>query len=237
MNTNTVFEDLDLIEYKEAWEFQESKFNAIINTKLYNRSHPDEFKALTHHLIFCEHPNVYTLGKSGQVNNLLINDAFLKQINATYYKSNRGGDITYHGPGQIVGYPIFDLEEMGLTVKSYIHLLEESIINCIADYGLQGSRLDGATGVWLDKDVPGKARKICAIGVKASRYVSMHGFALNVNTDLSYFNHINPCGFVDKGVTSLKKELGRELDFKEVKNKLLDHIIKVFKLNISSKVG
>lgn len=232
MNTNTTFEDLDTIEYKKAWEYQESKFDAIIASKLYNRNNPEQPKAVNHHLIFCEHPNVYTLGKSGEVNNLLINDSFLKQINATYYRSNRGGDITYHGPGQIVGYPIFDLEEMDLTIKGYIHLLEESIIKCIADYGLAGSRLEGATGVWLDIGISGKTRKVCAIGVKASRYVSMHGFALNVNTNLNYFNHINPCGFVDKGVTSLQKELGKELNFNEVKENLLKHIIKVFKLKI-----
>ncbi|MCW3805082.1 lipoyl(octanoyl) transferase LipB [Plebeiibacterium marinum] len=232
MNTDTIFEDLNTIEYKKAWDYQENKFNLIVNAKLFNREHPDAPKEIKHYLLFCEHPHVYTLGKSGAVNNLLINDAFLKQINATYYKSNRGGDITYHGPGQIVGYPIFDLEEMGLTVKSYIHQLEEAIINCIADYGIKGERLDGATGVWIDKEVPGKARKICAIGVKASRYVSMHGFALNVNTDLSYFNHINPCGFVDKGVTSLQKELGVEQDFEAVKTNLKGHLQKVFKLNI-----
>ncbi|WP_066630105.1 lipoyl(octanoyl) transferase LipB [Labilibacter marinus] len=233
MNAKTQFEDLGSVEYKKAWDYQEENFNAIIDTKLFNRENADKPKEITHKLLFCEHPHVYTLGKSGAVNNLLINDAFLKQINATYYKSNRGGDITYHGPGQIVGYPIFDLEELGLTVKSYIHLLEESIINCIAEYGIKGARLDGATGVWLDTDVPGKSRKICAIGVKASRYVSMHGFALNVNTDLSYFNHINPCGFVDKGVTSLQKELGEEQNFEEIKRKLLGHIQRVFELKIN----
>ncbi len=227
---HTIFEDLETLEYKKAWEYQEELFNEIIDKKLYNREHENDPKIVENRLLFVEHPHVYTLGKSGHVNNLLINDAFLKNINATYYKSNRGGDITYHGPGQIVGYPIFDLEQMGLTVKSYIHQLEEAIINCIADYGIKGERLDGATGVWIDKDVPGKARKICAIGVKASRYVSMHGFALNVNTDLNYFNHINPCGFVDKGVTSMEKELGEKQDFEKVKDNLLQHIIKVFKL-------
>jgi len=232
MILNTTFEDLGLIEYKKAWDYQENKFNSIIETKLYNREHPDEKKAVTHQLLFCEHPHVYTLGKSGVENNLLINDAFLKKINATYYKSNRGGDITYHGPGQIVGYPIFDLEELDLTVKSYIHNLEEAIINCIADYGIKGERLEGATGVWIDKDIPGKARKICAIGVKASRYVSMHGFALNVNTNLQYFNHINPCGFIDKGVTSIEKELGKTQDFNAVKENLKGHLKKVFNLNI-----
>jgi len=166
-------------------------------------------------------------------NNLLINDQFLKQINATFYKINRGGDITYHGPGQIVGYPIFDLEEMELTVKSYIHNLEEAIIQTVAEYGIKSERLDGSTGVWIDTDVTGKTRKICAIGVKASRYVSMHGFALNVNTDLNYFNHINPCGFVDKGVTSLQKELGRKVDMEEIKKILLDKLIAVFHLQLN----
>ncbi len=234
MNTNTVFEDLGLIEYKKAWDYQEENFSSIIDVKLYNRENSDSPKEITHKLLFCEHPHVYTLGKSGAVNNLLINDDFLKQINATYYKSNRGGDITYHGPGQIVGYPIFDLEEMSLTVKSYIHQLEEAIINCIADYGINGDRMDGATGVWIDKDNPSKARKICAIGVKASRYVSMHGFALNVNNNLSYFNHINPCGFIDKGVTSIEKELGEKQDFEAVKRNLLTHLEKVFQLNIQA---
>lgn len=230
----TIFEDLQQTEYKKAWEYQESIFDEIIGIKLHNRENEEDLKPITNRLLFVEHPNVYTLGKSGAINNLLINDDFLKKINATYYKSNRGGDITYHGPGQIVGYPIFDLEQMGLTVKSYIHKLEQAIINCLADYGIEGDRLDGATGVWLDKDTPGKARKISAIGVKASRYVSMHGFALNVNTDLTYFNHINPCGFVDKGVTSMEKELGAKQDFEKVKQHLLTHLVKVFELNMNN---
>ncbi|WP_075603266.1 lipoyl(octanoyl) transferase LipB [Saccharicrinis aurantiacus] len=230
----TIFEDLQQTEYKKAWEYQESIFDEIIGIKLHNRENQNDLKDITNRLLFVEHPNVYTLGKSGAINNLLINNDFLKKINASYYKSNRGGDITYHGPGQIVGYPIFDLELMGLTVKSYIHKLEQAIINCLADYGIVGDRLDGATGVWLDKDVPGKARKISAIGVKASRYVSMHGFALNVNTDLSYFNHINPCGFVDKGVTSMEKELGGKQDFEKVKTDLLNHLVKVFELNLNN---
>ncbi|SMO71419.1 lipoyl(octanoyl) transferase [Saccharicrinis carchari] len=232
MNSTVKFEDLGLVEYKKAWDYQERVFDSTIGTKLFNREHPEDPKPIVHKLLFCEHPHVYTLGRSGAVNNLLINDAFLKQINATYYKSNRGGDITYHGPGQIVGYPIFDLEEMGLTIKKYIYLLEESIINCVADYNLKGDRLEGATGVWLDVGVPGKARKICAIGVKASRYVSMHGFALNVNTDLGYFNHINPCGFVDKGVTSLEKELGQKQNFELVKKNLLARIKSVFQIKL-----
>jgi lipoyl(octanoyl) transferase len=230
MSINIVFEDLGSREYKSTWDYQEQLFDMTIQSKLYNREHKGDEKPITGHLLFVEHPHVYTLGKSGTVNNLLINDQFLAKINATYFKSNRGGDITYHGPGQIVGYPIFDLELMGLSVKSYIELLEDIIIKTIAEYGITGTRLDGATGVWLDVGVPGKTRKICAIGVRASRYVSMHGFALNVNTDLNYFSYINPCGFVDKGVTSLAKELGQEVDLLEVKEKLKFHFQKVFDL-------
>jgi len=228
-----IFEDLGVKDYKEAWDYQEELFAMVVDLKLYNREHPEILKQIVNHLLFVEHPHVYTLGKSGVQNNLLINDQFLKQIDATFYKINRGGDITYHGPGQIVGYPIFDLEVMNLQIKSYIYNLEEAIIQTIREYGLEGERLDGATGVWLDTKVPGNARKICAIGVKASRYVSMHGFALNVNTDLTYFNHINPCGFIDKGVTSLQKELGKPLDMDEVKSKLLKKISKIFELELS----
>nr|WP_321406792.1 lipoyl(octanoyl) transferase LipB [uncultured Carboxylicivirga sp.] len=228
----TIFEDLGISDYKKVWDYQEELFAKVVDTKLYNRENLNVLKEVVNHLLFVEHPHVYTLGKSGVQNNLLINEQFLKQINATFYKINRGGDITYHGPGQIVGYPIFDLEMMELQVKSYIHNLEESIIETVAEYGIEGERLEGATGVWLDTKVPGKARKICAIGVKASRYVSMHGFALNVNTDLNYFNHINPCGFVDKGVTSLQKELDRSLDIVEVKDILLKKISKIFNLEL-----
>lgn len=229
----TVYEDLGVKDYKDTWDYQEELFSKVVDTKLFNRDHPNAPKEVVNHLLFVEHPHVYTLGKSGVQNNLLINEQFLKQINATFYKINRGGDITYHGPGQLVGYPIFDLEVMGLQVKSYIHTLEEAIIQTIAQYGIEGERLDGATGVWLDTKVPGKARKICAIGVKASRYVSMHGFALNVNTDLTYFNHINPCGFVDKGVTSMQKELGRQIDMEELKEAMLQKISGLFNLELS----
>ncbi len=235
MDFKTLYEDLGNVEYKKAWDLQEELFNDIIDNKLHNRNNKENPKPIINKILFCEHPHVYTLGKSGTANNLLISDAFLKQINASYYKSNRGGDITYHGPGQIVGYPIFDLESMNLTIKNYIHKLENAIINCIADYGINGESLDGATGVWIDKDNPQKSRKICAIGVKASRYVSMHGFALNVNTNLSYFNHINPCGFIDKGVTSIEKELGSKIDIFEVKKNLLQHIENVFEINIIKK--
>jgi lipoyl(octanoyl) transferase len=232
-NSYTVFEDLGSSDYKEVWDYQEKLFSEVVDVKLYNRDNPNDLKQITNHLLFVEHPHVYTLGKSGVQNNLLINDQFLKQIDATFYKINRGGDITYHGPGQIVGYPILDLEELGLTVKTYIHKLEEAIIQTLAEYGIKSERLEGATGVWLDTTVSGKSRKVCAIGVKASRYVSMHGFALNVNTNLSYFNHINPCGFVDKGVTSMEKELGKKLDMEEVKDILLQKLSAIFSLQLN----
>lgn len=230
MKIPVIYEDLGTREYKSTWEYQELVFDQIIQQKLQKRDESTPTHPLTGYLIFVEHPHVYTLGKSGTENNLLINDSFLKKINATYYKSNRGGDITYHGPGQVVGYPIFDLEPMGLSVKKYIDQLEEVIILTLAEYGLSGQRLNGATGVWLDPDIPGKARKICAIGVKASRYVTMHGFALNVNTNLHYFSYINPCGFIDKGVTSLAKEVEMPISIDEVKEKLKDHFADVFSI-------
>ncbi|MDY6800474.1 MAG: lipoyl(octanoyl) transferase LipB [Bacteroidota bacterium] len=220
--------DLGLIDYKKAWDYQEEIFAHFLQIKSKNRDLPEnEQVAIENKLIFCEHPHVYTLGKSGEQNNLLISDEFLKKINATYYKINRGGDITYHGPGQIVGYPIIDLERFNLQVKQYIAKLEQSIILTLKQFGISAGRLPGATGVWLDGD-NAKARKICAIGVKASRFITMHGFAFNVNTNLEYFNHINPCGFVDKGVTSMEKELGRKLDYKKVKDVLRLKIEEVF---------
>jgi lipoyl(octanoyl) transferase len=214
--------DFGVKEYKAAWEEQERIHREIVAAKSAGGE-------IIHQLIFCEHPHVFTLGKSGQQNNLLINDDFLAKINASYYQSNRGGDITYHGPGQIVGYPIFDLEYLNIGVKEYIHKLEEAIILTLKEFRIEGTRLDGATGVWLDTGKP-SARKICAMGVRVSKAVTMHGFALNVNTDLKYFSYINPCGFVDKGVTSMQKELGHELNFEEVKNILKKQLIKVFHL-------
>lgn len=225
MHYNAEYIDLGLIEYKDAWNKQED-FNKAI------RDHKDE--QIKGKLIFCEHPHVFTMGKSGAQNNMLINDDFLKKIDASYYQSNRGGDITYHGPGQIVGYPIFDLEALHIGVKDYVHKLEEAIIITLKEYNIETTRLDGSTGVWLDVNTP-NTRKICAIGVKISKAVTMHGFALNVNTDLNYFSYINPCGFVDKGVTSMAKELGSELDFEEVKSKLQKNIIAVFELNMASE--
>jgi lipoyl(octanoyl) transferase len=219
--SRVIFEDLGLIDYKEAWDLQESSLLRVIES----RANPDRRFS---YLYFCEHPHVYTLGKSGTEQNLLINEEFLKKIDACYYKINRGGDITYHGPGQLVGYPIFDLDQFGIQVKRYVHLLEEAIIQSMDHFGIPCGRLEGATGAWLDVDVPARTRKICAIGVRVSRFVSMHGFALNVNTNLNYFNYINPCGFVDKGVTSMEKELGRPMDFNLVKQVLREKINTVF---------
>lgn len=181
-------------------------------------------------LIFVEHPHVYTLGQNGSEDNLLIDHIQLQTRDAKFYRTNRGGDITYHGPGQIVGYPIFDLEVIGISLKEYIHRLEEAIIMTVSHFGIPASTLAGATGVWLDAGKKGKARKICAIGVRASRFVTMHGFAFNVNTDLTYFNYINPCGFTDKGVTSLQKELGVIQDFEDVKLLVRNNLQKVFGL-------
>ncbi len=226
------FEDLGIIEYKSAWDYQEGLFSDYIKIKAENRDLPeDEQKEIEGNVIFCEHPHVYTLGKSGEQNNLLINDEFLNKIQATYFKTNRGGDITYHGPGQIVGYPIIDLERFNLQVKQYIANLEESIILTLKAFGIDSGRLEGATGVWLDSGT-NKARKICAIGVKASRFITMHGFAFNVNTNLEYFNHINPCGFIDKGVTSMEKELGAKQDVEKVKNILRTKMEQVFGMNL-----
>ena len=226
MNKNTYFQDWGVVDYQEAWDKQEVLFNELMETKKAKRT-GEIVDYTNHYVVLVEHPHVYTLGKSGSQNNLLINAIQLKANNATFVTTNRGGDITYHGPGQIVGYPILDLEELGLGLKQYIHMLEDSIINTLAEYNISATRLDGATGVWLDIDTK-NARKICAIGVKSSRFVTMHGFALNVNTQLDYFNYINPCGFIDKGVTSIQNELGYEIDFDECKNKVKANIEKVF---------
>jgi len=186
-------------------------------------------------LIFVEHPHVYTLGKSGSENNLLLDYIQLQAKDASFYRIDRGGDITYHGPGQIVGYPIFDLDAINIGLKEYIYRIEEAIIKTLAEYGLEASRLEGGTGVWLDPELTGKARKICAIGVKASRYVTMHGFAFNVNTSLEYFNFINPCGFTDKGVTSLEKELGEKQDFESVKAMVKRKLEQIFDLEVTNQ--
>jgi lipoyl(octanoyl) transferase len=229
-----LFRDLGLIDYKEAWNLQEESLSKIVKEKLGNDKEMSPFPG-SQIIYFCEHPHVFTLGKSGENQNLLIPDETLKKINATYYAIDRGGDITYHGPGQIVGYPIIDLESFGLSVREYIWKLEESVIRTLSDYGIEASRLEGATGVWLDTDLPSQTRKICAIGVRVSRYVTMHGFALNVNTDLGYFQYINPCGFVDKGVTSIHQETGVELNIEEVSKALKTRISEVFQISLQIK--
>ena len=227
------FRDLGMIDYKEAWDLQEDSLALVVKEKLDTGKTGGNGSFSGDQVVyFCEHPHVYTLGKSGQNQNLLIPDAFLKKINATFYKIDRGGDITYHGPGQIVGYPIIDLEALNIKVKVYVRGLEEMVIRTLADYGIESGRLDGATGVWLDKDVPGKTRKICAIGVRISRYVTMHGFALNVNTDLRYFEYINPCGFTDKGVTSMQQEEGREIEIGDVHKNLKEKFSEVFQVEL-----
>ncbi len=221
-----VFQDLGLIDYKEAWDYQEKRFNEILDVKKNNRKKNRQDPTLSY-LLFCEHPHVYTLGKSGDENNLLVNEDYLKSREATFYKINRGGDITYHGPGQIVGYPILDLDNFFTDIHKYLRYLEEAVILTLADYGIESTRSDGETGVWLD--VGGeKARKICALGVRSSRWVTMHGFAFNVNCDLSYFGNIIPCGIVDKSVTSMQKELSKEVDMQEVQHKLKGHLKKLF---------
>ena len=223
---------MGLIRHSEAWEFQKKLLAEIQDNKRPIRQLPSNpSPGQSNYLIFCEHPHVYTLGKSGKENNLLVDEEFLKKAGAELYRIDRGGDITYHGPGQIVGYPIFDLESFGLGVKQYIYNLEEIIILTLRNFLIKGERLSGATGVWIDTDIPEKTRKICAIGVKVSRAVTMHGFAFNINTDLDFYNIINPCGFTDKGVTSVQKETGREIDIQVVKQLLVKSFEEVFKLS------
>lgn len=227
-NKQVKYLDLGISEYKNTWDRQEELLNQIVEIKKANSNSPEGLSVSTpNYLIFVEHPHVYTLGKSGDEHNLLLNYIQLQAKDAVFFKTDRGGDITYHGPGQIVGYPILDLENFGMGLRQYIYSIEEAIIRAVALYGLYATRDPHATGVWLDVGKP-SARKICAIGVKSSRFVTMHGFALNVNTDLEYFKHINPCGFSDKGVTSLEKELGSGQDFKRAKELVLEKFAEVF---------
>ena len=209
--------DLGLKDYKECWDFQEESLKEVSEDK-----RAKKHASAKNHFILVEHPHVYTLGKSGDENNMLANKDFLKKIEATFYKINRGGDITYHGPGQLVGYPIIDLEYYKIGVREYIEKMEDAIIATIAEYGLEGGRKEGATGVWLQADHKVRARKICAIGVRVSRAVTMHGFALNVNTDMRYYNYINPCGFNSSQVTSIQQELGKEIPMDEVKKRTME---------------
>lgn len=222
------FTDWGLIDYQAAWDKQEDLLKQKVDLKMSQRDMAQSEQLLaSHDLIFCEHPHVYTLGKSGHMDNLLLDQDELNKAEATFYKINRGGDITYHGPGQLVAYPIFDLEQFFTDIHKYLRYLEEAIIQTIAHYGIKGERYEGYTGVWLEADKP-EARKICAMGVRCSRWVTMHGLALNVNPDLSYFKNIVPCGIDDKAVTSISKELGRPVDMEEVKSLLKDNLSKQF---------
>jgi len=225
------YQDIGVKGYKETWKYQEEIFDNLVRRKTGHQSQSSGAeKKDPGTLIFVEHPHVYTLGRNGSENNLLIDFIQLKARDAEFYRTNRGGDITYHGPGQIVGYPIFDLEIMKISLKDYIFGLEEAVILTLGYFGLKGSRINGATGVWIEDKIRTKVAKICAIGVRASRYVTMHGFAFNVNTDLDYISYINPCGFTDKGVTSLEKELQVPQDLENVKMQLKEKLGSVFDL-------
>lgn len=230
-NKEVLVRDLGLINYQQAWDYQEEIFAATIQKKVNNRLHENEAAATENFLLYCQHPHVYTLGKSGKPENLLVNDQQLKNLKASYYKINRGGDITYHGPGQLVGYPILDLDNFFTDIHKYLRFLEEAIMRTCAEYGITAGRYPGYTGVWIDAEKP-SARKICAMGVRCSRWVTMHGFAFNVNTDLDYFKYIVPCGIDDKAVTSMQAELGYEVDIEEVKNKFTHHFRDLFEATI-----
>ena len=233
INKKVEFRDLGKMDYQEAWDFQESVFASIVDTKIKNRNLPsDQQEPTNNYIFFVEHPHVYTLGKSGKEAHLLLNEAGLKDHQAVFYKINRGGDITYHGPGQLVGYPLLDLDNFFTDIHKYLRYLEEAIINTLAEYGVEAGRIEGLTGVWIDHLEQKNPRKICAMGVKSSRWVTMHGFALNVNVDLSYFGHIVPCGIEDKAVTSLSQELGRKIDMEEIKGKLLAQLAKQFEMDL-----
>lgn len=231
MNKKVKFENLGVLDYKKAWDYQEAIFKKTIELKLQKQRGDMSIKT-PNYLLFVEHPPVFTLGKSGDISHLLTSEAELNRKGVTFYKINRGGDITYHGPGQIVGYPILDLDNFFTDIHKYLRFLEEMVILTLAEYGIVATRSDGETGVWIGVGTP-FPRKICAMGVRASRWVTMHGFALNVNTDLGYFDHIVPCGIKGKGVTSLQAELGREISIEEVHEKLLKHFSDLFEVSVS----
>lgn len=228
-----ITEDLGLIEYGAAWDLQEAYMKKGLDVKSARFHQIDNLpnQSINHYLFLCQHPNVYTLGKSGVLENLLINDQRMKALDVSFYKTNRGGDITYHGPGQMVAYPVLDLEQFYTDLGRYMRSLEEAIILTVKEYGIEAGRLPGSTGVWLEPDTA-HARKICAMGVRSSRWITMHGLALNINTDLQFFNYIVPCGIVDKGVTSMEKELGRKIDEEEVKSIFLKKFAEVFEVNL-----
>lgn len=229
-NTSIIYQYLGLKDYKETWDYQEQLFQSIVDQKINNRNENTQ-NPTSNYLLSVEHPHVYTLGKSGDVSNFLLNESSLQKINATYYKINRGGDITYHGPGQMVIYPILDLDNLFTDIHKYLRLLEECVILTLADYGISSTRSEGETGVWLQVGTP-FARKICAMGVRASRWVTMHGLALNVNVNLGYFDHIIPCGIRGKAVTSMQAELGYEVPMHEVENKFRQHFQTIFQAQL-----
>ncbi len=230
-----ILQDLGEVDYAKAWDYQEKIFGGLLTEKSENRKKEENEKTtLQNYLLVCQHPHVYTLGKSGSEENLLINSLQLQEKKASFYKINRGGDITYHGPGQMVVYPIFDLDQFFTDIHKYLRFLEEAVILTLKEYGIESGRINGSTGVWLDWDNP-KARKICAMGVRASRWVTMHGLAFNLNSDLSYFDNIVPCGITDKAVTSLHLELNRPIDEDEVKEKLVGHLQDLFEFEIIKK--
>lgn len=230
-NRKTQFIHLGLKDYQETWDFQETLFKGVVDQKIVNRKLPEEEQSTTsNYLIFVQHPHVYTLGKSGKEEHLLLDSRALEEKEATFYRINRGGDITYHGPGQIVGYPILDLDNFFTDIHKYLRFLEEAIILTLSEYGISAGRIDGLTGVWLDWENPELARKICAMGVKSSRWVTMHGFAFNVDVNLDYFNNIVPCGISDKAVTSLAKELGYAPEMSEVEQKVKHHLGALFEM-------
>lgn len=231
MNT-VIVEDLSLIEYGEAWSKQEVLMKAGLDIKSERFKNKDKKgEPISHHLLLCQHPHVYTLGKSGVKEHLLINDQRMKDLAVSFYNTNRGGDITYHGPGQLVAYPILDLEQFFTDLGKYMRFLEETVILTLRHFGISSGRLPGSTGVWLDPDIPARARKICAMGVRCSRWITIHGLALNMNTDMQFFDYIVPCGISDKKVTSMKKELGTEVDEDQVKAVFLEKFAKVFKVS------
>lgn len=231
-NNKVIFKDLGLMDYKKCWDYQEQLFNKTVEQKIDNRNN-NTLIPTSNYLLFVEHPHVYTLGKSGDEGNLLINEQGLQEKEASYYKINRGGDITYHGPGQLVAYPILDLDNFFTDIHKYLRLLEETIILTLADYGIKAERSKGETGVWIEPENPLKARKICAMGVRCSRWVTMHGWGFNVNSNLDYFNNIIPCGIQNKAVTSLNKELGvKDVDLNEVKAKLKKYFAQLFECEL-----
>jgi lipoyl(octanoyl) transferase len=238
-NKEVQVQHLGTMRYKAAWDYQDALFQGIIQQKIANRDLPEAAQSLTpNYLLFCEHPHVYTLGKSGHLENLLVSQADLAKQDIDYFHINRGGDITYHGYGQVVGYPILDLDNFFTDIHKYLRLLEEMIILTLAEYGIRAGRIPQLTGVWMDYEEQKNPRKICAMGVRTSRWVTMHGFALNVNTDLNFFNNIVPCGITDKAVTSMEKELGYQVDMQEVEAKLVRHFADLFQaIIVESKVS